>query len=75
MKLNETYALALPLLFQTVWIQINVKTFADTKGLVVYASATKEQQKAAKRIHSTGSIQILKMTLKWLEKTNLSTGT
>ncbi|CAN7531350.1 extracellular solute-binding protein [Rossellomorea sp. LjRoot5] len=69
MKLNETYALALPPVPDGMDTE-NVKTFADTKGLVVYASATKEQQKAAgefiKWVYSNPEND-----LKWLEKTNL----
>lgn len=69
MKLNETYALALPPVPDGMDTE-NVKTFADTKGLVVYASATKEQQKAAaefiKWVYSNPEND-----LKWLEKTSL----
>lgn len=69
MKLNETYSLALPPVPDGMDTE-NVKTFADTKGLVVYASATKEQQKAAsefiKWVYSNPEND-----LKWLEKTNL----
>ncbi|MCD7034517.1 extracellular solute-binding protein [Metabacillus sp. GX 13764] len=48
----------------------NVKTFADTKGLVIFAQATEEQKKAALKF-----IQWVyskpENDLKWLEKTNL----
>ncbi|MFY4774765.1 extracellular solute-binding protein [Metabacillus sp. RGM 3146] len=69
MKLNETYTLALPPVPDGMESQ-DVHTFADTKGLVVYASATKEQQKAAMEfinwVYSKPEND-----LKWLEKTNL----
>jgi multiple sugar transport system substrate-binding protein len=69
LKFNETYALALPPVPDGMDTE-NVKTFADTKGLVVYASATKEQQKAASEfiqwVYSNPEND-----LKWLEKTSL----
>lgn len=69
MKFNETYTLALPPVPDGMDTK-NVKTFADTKGLVIYASATKEQQKAAMTfinwVYSKPEND-----LKWLEKTNL----
>jgi len=69
MKYNETYTLAPPPVPDGMDTK-NVKTFADTKGLVVYASATKEQQKAAmtfiKWVYSNPEND-----LKWLEKTSL----
>ncbi|WP_419884217.1 extracellular solute-binding protein [Peribacillus sp. B-H-3] len=69
MKLNETYTLALPPVPDGMDTK-NVHTFADTKGLVVYASATKEQQKAAMKfinwVYSNPDND-----LKWLEKTSL----
>lgn len=69
MKWNETYTLASPPVPDGVDTS-NVKTFADTKGLVVYASATKEQQKAAMKfinwVYSNPEND-----LKWLEKTSL----
>ncbi|WML46774.1 extracellular solute-binding protein [Neobacillus sp. PS3-34] len=69
MKLNETYTLALPPVPDGA-DTTNVHTFADTKGLVIYASATKEQQKAAMKfinwVYSNPEND-----LKWLEKTNL----
>ncbi|MDP4164370.1 MAG: extracellular solute-binding protein [Bacillota bacterium] len=69
MKYNETYTLALPPVPDGM-DTTNVHTFADTKGLVIYASATKEQQKAAMTfinwVYSNP-----KNDLTWLEKTNL----
>ena len=69
MKFNETYTLTPPPVPDGT-DTTNVKTFADTKGLVVYASATKEQQKAAmdfiKWVYSKPEND-----LKWLEKTSL----
>lgn len=69
MKFNETYALAAPPVPDGVSTE-DVKTFADTKGIVVYASATKEQQKAAMEfmqwVYSNPEND-----LAWLEKTNL----
>ncbi|WP_407644176.1 ABC transporter substrate-binding protein [Falsibacillus albus] len=69
MKFNDTYTLATPPVPDGMDTK-NVKTFADTKGLVIYASATKDQQKAAmkfiKWVYSNP-----KNDEKWLEKTNL----
>jgi multiple sugar transport system substrate-binding protein len=69
MKFNETYTLAVPPVPDGIDTS-NVNTFADTKGLVVYASATKEQQKAAMTfinwVYSNPEND-----LKWLEKTSL----
>ncbi|MDQ0974640.1 multiple sugar transport system substrate-binding protein [Neobacillus niacini] len=69
LKFNETFTLAAPPVPDGVDTE-NVKTFADTKGLVIYASATKEQQKAAMTfinwVYSTPDND-----LKWLEKTSL----
>ncbi|TDL76214.1 extracellular solute-binding protein [Peribacillus frigoritolerans] len=69
MKYNETYTLTPPPVPDDMDPK-EVKTFADTKGLVVYASATKEQQKAAMKfinwVYSNPEND-----LKWLEKTNL----
>lgn len=69
MKFNETYTLALPPVPDGANTS-NVKTFADTKGLVIYASATKAQQEAAmkfiKWVYSKPEND-----LKWLEKTSL----
>jgi multiple sugar transport system substrate-binding protein len=69
MKYNETYTLTPPPVPDGADTS-NVKTFADTKGLVIYASATKEQQKAAMKfiqwVYSNP-----KNDLTWLEKTSL----
>ena len=69
LKFNENYTLALPPVPDGTETE-NVKTFADTKGLVVYASATEEQKAAAakfiKWIYSNPEND-----LKWLEETNL----
>lgn len=46
MKYNETYALSMPPVPDDA-DPANAKTFADTKGLVIYAQASKEQQQAA----------------------------
>jgi multiple sugar transport system substrate-binding protein len=46
MKYNENYTLSMPPVPDGVDPKTS-KTFADTKGLVIYASATKEQQAAA----------------------------
>ncbi|MCJ8012163.1 ABC transporter substrate-binding protein [Paenibacillus sp. KQZ6P-2] len=46
MKYNQNYTLSMPPVPDDVDPK-DSKTFADTKGLVIYASATKEQQKAA----------------------------
>jgi multiple sugar transport system substrate-binding protein len=69
LKFNETFTLAAPPVPDGMDTE-NVKTFADTKGLVIYASATKEQQKAAMTfinwVYSNPDND-----LKWLEKTSL----
>ncbi|MCM3090739.1 MULTISPECIES: extracellular solute-binding protein [unclassified Cytobacillus] len=69
MKWNETYTLSTPPVPDDMDTE-DVKTFADTKGLVVYASATEEQQKAAMKfinwVYSNPEND-----LKWLEKTKL----
>lgn len=69
MKYGETFTLAAPPVPDGMSTE-NVKTFADTKGLVIYASATDEQKKAAmefmKWIYSDP-----KNDLEWLEKTSL----
>ncbi|USK36508.1 extracellular solute-binding protein (plasmid) [Bacillus sp. F19] len=69
MKYNETYTLTPPPVPDDMDPK-EVKTFADSKGLVVYATATKEQQKAAMKfinwVYSNPEND-----LKWLEKTNL----
>ncbi|WP_433620135.1 ABC transporter substrate-binding protein [Paenibacillus cellulositrophicus] len=46
MKYNQNYTLSMPPVPDGVDPK-DSKTFADTKGLVIYASATKEQQQAA----------------------------
>lgn len=69
LKWNETYTLTVPPVPDGM-DKKDVKTFADTKGLVIYASATKEQQDAAMEfinwVYSNPEND-----LKWLEKTNL----
>lgn len=69
MKYGETFTLAPPPVPDNVSTE-NVKTFADTKGLVIFASATDEQKKAAMTfidwVYSNPDND-----LKWLEKTNL----
>jgi multiple sugar transport system substrate-binding protein len=69
MKWNETYTLATPPVPDNMDTE-NVNTFADTKGLVVYASATEEQQKAAMEF-ITWVYSNPENDLKWLETTNL----
>jgi multiple sugar transport system substrate-binding protein len=69
MKFNETYVLSLPPVPDGV-DPASSKTFADTKGLVIYASASKEQQQAAfdfiKWVFSDA-----KNDLAWFRQTNL----
>ncbi|WP_406944910.1 ABC transporter substrate-binding protein [Halobacillus sp. SY10] len=69
MKLGETYDLAMPPVPESVDYE-NTKTFADTKGLSIYASATKEQQQAAfdfmKWVYSSPEHD-----LEWFKQTNL----
>nr|WP_242694873.1 ABC transporter substrate-binding protein [Pseudogracilibacillus auburnensis] len=69
MKYNENFTLALPPVPNGMDPE-QAKTFADTKGLVMYASATKEQQEAAMKfiqwVYSNPEND-----MKWLEKTNL----
>jgi len=69
MKWNETYTLALPPVPDGADTE-GVSTFADTKGLVVYASATEEQQEAAMKF-MTYVYSNPENDLKWLETTNL----
>lgn len=69
MKFNQTYTLSLPPVPDGMDTS-NVKTFADTKGLVIYASATKAQQQAAMKfiqwVYSKPQNDVT-----WLEKTSL----
>lgn len=69
LKLNETYVLALPPVPDGMSTD-NVKTFADTKGLVIYAQSSPEKQKAAmefiKWVYSNPEND-----MKWFEITNL----
>lgn len=69
MKFQQNYALSLPPVPDDVDPN-KAKTFADTKGLVIYASATKEQQQAAfdfiRWVYSD-----VKHDLDWFKQTNL----
>ncbi|MFG6114873.1 ABC transporter substrate-binding protein [Halobacillus sp. MO56] len=69
MKLGETYELSMPPVPDGVSPE-DAKTFADTKGLSIYASATKEQQQAAfdfvKWVYSDAEHD-----LAWFKQTNL----
>ena len=69
MKLGETYDLTMPPVPEGVDSE-NEKTFADTKGLSIYASATKEQQQSAfdfvKWVYSDPEHD-----LEWFKQTNL----
>ncbi|MBM7551637.1 ABC transporter substrate-binding protein [Thalassobacillus pellis] len=69
MKLGEKYELAMPPVPDGVSPE-DAKTFADTKGLSIYASATKEQQQAAfdfvKWVYSNPEHD-----LAWFKQTNL----
>lgn len=69
LKLDETYVLAPPPVPDGMSTE-NVNTFADTKGLVIYAQAAPEKQKAAmefiKWVYSKPEND-----LKWLDITNL----
>ncbi|MFC3882003.1 ABC transporter substrate-binding protein [Bacillus songklensis] len=69
MKYNETFTLAAPPVPDDMKVE-HPKTFADTKGLVIYASATREQQEAAmkfiKWVYSNPEHD-----LNWFETTNL----
>ncbi|AJS61212.1 extracellular solute-binding protein [Paenibacillus sp. IHBB 10380] len=69
LKYNETYTLAAPPVPDDVKVD-HPKTFADTKGIVIYASAPKEKQEAAmefmKWVYSDA-----KHDLQWFEKTNM----
>ncbi|PWK16412.1 extracellular solute-binding protein [Tumebacillus permanentifrigoris] len=69
LKFNESYVLSPPPVPDGMSTE-NVKTFSDTKGLVIYAQAAPEKQKAA--------MQFIKWVYskpehdqKWLEITNL----
>jgi multiple sugar transport system substrate-binding protein len=69
MKYNKNFALSLPPVPDGESTK-NVNTFADTKGIVVYASATEDERKAAMKfmnfVYSNP-----KNDLKWLETTKL----
>ncbi|MCM3717833.1 ABC transporter substrate-binding protein [Fictibacillus phosphorivorans] len=69
MKYNETFGLSLPPVPDGADTE-NVNTFSDTKGIVIYASATKEERKAAMEfmnfVYSNPEND-----LKWLETTKL----
>jgi multiple sugar transport system substrate-binding protein len=69
MKYGETFTLAAPPVPDDVSTE-NVKTFADTKGIVIYASATDQEKEAALEflqwVYSNPEND-----LKWLEDTNL----
>ncbi|WP_394173467.1 extracellular solute-binding protein [Guptibacillus hwajinpoensis] len=69
MKMGENFELSMPPVPDGV-DPANAKTFADTKGLSIYASASKEQQQAAfdfvKWVYSDAEND-----MKWFEETNL----
>ncbi|WP_219834084.1 ABC transporter substrate-binding protein [Paenibacillus sp. R14(2021)] len=69
LKFNDTYTLTMPPVPDGV-DPAQSKTFADTKGLVIYASASKEQQQAAvdfiKWVYSDAANDA-----KWFKQTNL----
>ncbi|MCP3027878.1 extracellular solute-binding protein [Halobacillus sp. A5] len=69
MEQGETYELTMPPVPEDSDIE-NPKTFADTKGLSIYASATEEQQQAAfdfiNWVYSNSEND-----LEWFEQTNL----
>ncbi|NBD25376.1 ABC transporter substrate-binding protein [Paenibacillus glycinis] len=69
LKYNENYTLSMPPVPDGV-DPAQSKTFADTKGLVIYASATKAQQEAAvgfiKWVYSDAANDV-----KWFKDTNL----
>jgi multiple sugar transport system substrate-binding protein len=69
MKYNETFTLSPPPVPDDVKAE-HPQTFADTKGLVIYASAPKEKQEAGlafiKWVYADA-----KHDLSWFEKTNL----
>ncbi|TKD72355.1 extracellular solute-binding protein [Pseudalkalibacillus hwajinpoensis] len=69
MKMGENFELSMPPVPDGV-DPANAKTFADTKGLSIYASASKEQQQAAfdfvKWVYSNAEND-----MKWFEETNL----
>ncbi|MGP4074827.1 ABC transporter substrate-binding protein [Halobacillus sp. K22] len=66
---GETYELTMPPVPSEEGTE-NPKTFADTKGLSIYASATKEQQQAAFDFVNW-VFSNPENDLKWFEKTNL----
>lgn len=69
MVYGETFTLAPPPVPNNMDTE-NVRTFADTKGLVIYASATEEQKQAAMKFISW-VYSNPEHDLKWLEQTNL----
>ncbi|MBC1417701.1 ABC transporter substrate-binding protein [Listeria fleischmannii] len=70
MKFGENYTVTTPLVPDNMKDEKEVSTYSDAKGIVFYASATKEEQKAAmdflKFVYSDD-----KNDLKFLETTNL----
>lgn len=69
LKYNETYALSLPPVPDNV-NPADSKTFADTKGIVIYSQVSEEEQKAAFDF-ITWVYSNPENDLTWFEKTNL----
>ncbi|WAA13869.1 extracellular solute-binding protein [Fervidibacillus halotolerans] len=69
LKYNETYTLSMPPVPDDV-NPADSKTFADTKGIVIYSQASEEQQKAAFDF-LTWVYSNPENDLTWFEKTNL----
>lgn len=70
LKFGENYTVTTPVVPDNMKNEKHVSTYADAKGIVMYAQATKEQQKAAmkflKFVYSNE-----KNDMKWLEATSL----
>lgn len=70
MKFDETYTVTAPVVPDSMANEENIATYADAKGIVMYAQATESEQKAAMKfldfIYSDE-----KNDLKWLEVTSL----
>lgn len=70
LKFNETYTVTVPVVPDNMSDKENISTYADAKGIVIYAKATEEEQKAAmKFLDFVYSDE--KNDLKWLETTSL----
>lgn len=70
MKFGETYTVTAPVVPDSMASEENISTYADAKGIVMYAQATEDEQAAAMKF-----LEFVygdeKNDLKWLEVTSL----